>query len=149
MWWREETLEEQLDRVLTRKRNGLFLREERTDQENYDLGRLLLKRHGVRVHLAERGPFAGHFVEGADEEGTEEVLERAERAFEHADETLREFWSGLWSLAPRSALARHSGYLKRRERALQANGVFIDELERLRAKVEELEQQLAANRSTR
>lgn len=144
MWWREVTLEERLDSVLSadsKKWDPLFTRPQREAKENYELGVALLRRHGIRLTLDAKGPYCLHFVEGvpADAEGTERVLKEV---FKDADEQLREFWAPLITLRAAGPLRQHARFLLRREQAVMANSKRCSEVERLRDEVAELRARL-------
>lgn len=136
-WWSEATLDEQLDAVLDAevpKHLAMFNPPQREHSENYNLGVLLLRRHGIRLHLHPRGPFVLHFAEGLPED-PEQAMRALKGAFDRADEQLKRFWEPLWLLQAKGPLRQHSRWLVRREEAISANGKFCGELERLREKV--------------
>jgi hypothetical protein len=144
MWWREATLEERLDAVLSadsKRWDPLFTPPQREPHENYEIGVLLLRHHGIRLTLDPKGPYCLHFVEGvpANAEATERALRGA---FKDADEQLRDFWTPLWTLRASGPLRQHSRFLLRREQAVMANSKRCSEVKRLREEVSELRRRL-------
>lgn len=152
MWWRERdrTLEEQLDSILRAEPNehlSLFNPPQRENDENYQLGNLLLRRHGIHLTLHPKGPLCLHYAEGLPEDpqkGTEALKE----AFQQADEQLRRFWEPLWTLEAKGPLRQHARWLIRREQAINANTAHSTELERVRAENKRLRAEVEALRAS-
>jgi hypothetical protein len=146
MWWREQTLDEQLDAVLQaepKEHLALFNEPQREPAENYQLGMLLLRRHGIRLHPHRKGPLSLHFAEGLPEE-PEQATQALQQAFSNADNQLREFWEPLWQHESKGPLRQHTRWLLRREEAIRANTAHWGEMERLRAEVAKLRAELKA-----
>lgn len=134
MWWKDETLEEQLDRILSSKvprHLEMFDAPQRDNDTNYQLGIRLLRRHGIKAQLHPKGPFCHHYLVGlpTDAEGAERALRTA---FQQADEQLQRFWAPLWTLEAKGPLRQHTRWLIRREQAIQTNARWVGELERCR-----------------
>jgi hypothetical protein len=144
MWWREATLEEQLDAVLnkeSREWENLFTPPQREPAENYALGRLLLRRHGLKLQPHPKGKWCLHWVEGLPEDA-EAATAALMKAFRGADEQLTEFWRPMWEHRAAGPLRQHTRWMLRREESVTGNKRFCSELELLRKEVAELRQQL-------
>lgn len=146
MWWREQTIEEKLDALLQgkqdeRKHLALFNEPQREAAENYQLGLLLLKRHGIKLHPHRKGKWCLHWIDGLPKE-PDRATKLLQQAFRDADNQLREFWAPLWELRASGPLRQHTRWLLRREEAISANHRYWDEMGRLRAEVAELRAEL-------
>lgn len=136
-WWREETLEEQLQGIRDREKEGrrqaviISTPPQRDPATNYDLGTLALRQRGIRLHPHPKGPLCLHMAEGLPDDPAE-AIRALQQAFEDTDTQLREFWAPLWTLEAKGRLRQHSRWLIRREQAIQTNARWVGELERCR-----------------
>ena len=135
-------MDERLDALLQgeqaeKQHLALFNKPQREPSENYNLGTLLLRRHGIRLHPHRKGPLALHYAEGLPED-PEQATRALQQAFSDADSQLRGFWEPLWEMRASGPLRQHTRWLLRREEALRANNAVSGEMERLRAEVAEL-----------
>jgi len=130
-WWNADAYlsnEEILDKLTDVRQTPRFIGGTFTDREMYEIGLLQLQRHGVKLLLHPKGPYARHFIIEGSLGASREATSKLPASFQI-------WWRGLFVESirvPKEGVAHYAALLIKRETALNENKKFVSELERLR-----------------